>query len=693
MLVGRIIGKTTPERFYFEVTEVIKKMDFVAVRDTERHWVLGRIDSIFQEKDKTIAKVSVIGYKDSRGVVTPPRMPFKPGSLVYKADDLLIKRVLGLKSSGLYIGILQNSENLKIYLDPKKIITKHMAILAKTGAGKSYLVAVLLEEFIENKIPAVVIDPHGEYTTLKVPNDNPEELKYVERFEIEPQGYEKEVEVYCLEKNLIEGAKKLRFPGRLTSSEIFEMLPFRLSGAQMNIIYNAARNLDALDYTLDDLIKEVEFVKSKTKWSVISVLESLKSTGLFVEDKYTDLKELVKPGKITIINLKGIEPDIQTLVVYKLAHDLFELRKISKIPPFVFVVEEAHNFCPERGFGEVVSSKILRTIASEGRKFGMGLVVVSQRAARIDKNVLSQCNTQAFLRINNPNDLKSITDSVEGVTPELVGEIKTLPVGTALITGIIDQPLIVDIRIRRSRHAGVALPSEKKEKKKSEKEGKERFFLLKVMEEDIKSLIKKPIEAFKLVYHPVWRIKMVFVERGKPKEDFLLVDGIKGEVVYREKDSLVMTENLLKAASLPPIPRAIVFYLTTYGDSTLTKISTTLNLSVGEAKKELEKLEKVGLVETDGFVYKSRVKADFKKIMENQIKDEIASGKIKGEKIDFMVSKDKAKNVLNIFQPDGFEIEKCYYPVWVVDLENGDRIVLDGLTGKESKFFKDLVKM
>ena len=222
---------------------LVKKMDFVAVRDVERHWVLGRIDSIYREGDKTIAKVSVIGFKNSRGVVTPPRLPFKPGSLVYKADDFLIKRVLGLKSSGLYIGLLQNSENLKIHLDPQKIITKHMAILAKTGAGKSYLVAVMLEEFIENKIPAVVIDPHGEYTTLKTPNDNPEELKYSERFEVIPKGYKKEVEVYCLEKNLIEGAKKLKFPARLTSSEIYEMLPFRLSGAQMNIIYNA---LDAM---------------------------------------------------------------------------------------------------------------------------------------------------------------------------------------------------------------------------------------------------------------------------------------------------------------------------------------------------------------------------------------------------------------------------------------------------------------
>jgi len=128
MLVGKIIGKTSPEVFHFQVTDVIRKMDFIAVKDPEKHLVLGRIDGIIQEKDRAIARVSVIGYTDNRGIVQKPRMPFKPGSIVYSADDGLIKKVLDLKSSGFYIGLLENSENLKVYFDPKKIITKHLAV-------------------------------------------------------------------------------------------------------------------------------------------------------------------------------------------------------------------------------------------------------------------------------------------------------------------------------------------------------------------------------------------------------------------------------------------------------------------------------------------------------------------------------------------------------------------------------------
>jgi len=202
MLVGKIIGKTSPELFHFQVTDVIRKMDFIAVRDPERHLVLGRVDGIIQEKDKAVARVSIIGYTDNRGVVQKPRMPFKPGGMVYSADDPLIKRVLGLKSSGFYVGLLENSDNLKVYLDPKKLITKHLAVLAKTGMGKSYFIGVMLEEFMENKIPVVVIDPHGEYMSLTKPNDKQEEIKYMEKYGIQPKGYKKNLQVFSLEKNL-----------------------------------------------------------------------------------------------------------------------------------------------------------------------------------------------------------------------------------------------------------------------------------------------------------------------------------------------------------------------------------------------------------------------------------------------------------------------------------------------------------
>jgi len=385
MLVGRIVGRTSPEKFQFEVSNVIKKMDFIATRDPERHWVLGRIEGIVQEKDKAVAKVSIIGYTDKRGTVKLPKMPFKPGSFVYKADDGLIKKVLSLKSSGLYIGLLDGSENLRINLDPKVLITKHLAVLAKSGFGKSYFMGVLLEEFMENKLPAVIIDPHGEYLSLKEKNKKPEEIKYMSTFGIKTKDYKKNLQIFCLEKNLQVGAKKLKFKNKLHYQEVFEMLPFRLTSNQMGVIYSAVQDIGKPEYTIEDLRKQVQISSSRAKWGTLSVLDFLKRTALFDSTNYIKPSDIVKKDTLSVINLKGVDPDVQQLVVYKIVKDLFESRKQSKIPFFLLIVEEAQNFCPERGYGgEAISSHILRTVASEGRKFGMGLAVISQRPARVD---------------------------------------------------------------------------------------------------------------------------------------------------------------------------------------------------------------------------------------------------------------------------------------------------------------------
>jgi len=685
MLVGRIIGKTSPEWFHFEVTNIIRKMDFIAVRDPERHWVLGRVEGLIQERDKTIASVSVIGYTDKGGVVKTPRMPFKPGSYVYRADDGLIKKVLGLKSSGFYIGLLEGSESLKVYLDPKMLITKHLAVLAKSGFGKSYFIGVLLEEFIENKIPAVVVDPHGEYMTLREPNKKLEEIKHMPKFGIKPKGYGKNVEIFCSEKNLIQGAKKLKFNGRLEAQEIFEMLPFRLTAGQLSIIYSVIKNAEHEKYTIEDIRKKVEKSKSRSKWNVLNVLDLLASSGLFDATHYVRPTDLVKSGKISIINMKGIDPDIQQLIVYKLVKDLFEARKQNKVQPFLLVLEEAHNFCPERGFGEAISSRILRTVASEGRKFGMGLAIVSQRSARVEKNVLSQCSTQVFLRVTNPNDLRTIMDSVEGITRGLEGEIKVLPVGTALVVGLIDQPLLVNIRVRRSEHTGAPMILPKKERKR--KESDVLYFYPKFLEEDVKRVIKKRLEQYRLVYYPLWRLSCKFNTPEGEKIDNIFLDGLTGELVFLRNNRLTRTHGLTDLIKLGVKEKAVALFLTSYGPSTLDQISKKLRIKEKELENILSGLEKHGLISATGSEFKSKLDINFKEIIENQLGNELVGYKYSGELISFKVDLRSTDKVLELFSPDAVERKKCYYPFWFVLYEDGSLDVVDALTGVKSKYF------
>ena len=466
-LIGTIYGEVKPTEFeILLINPNIERGSYVKIDHEQYGWVLSKIDTIrryisAEDQEITLAKAHAIAYKGEKSILVP-KIPFKPEERVYLGDRKLIRQILGLKKSktnNIYLGLLEG-HNLTVYLDVHKTINKHISVLAKTGAGKSYTVAVLLEELLDKGIPIIIIDPHGEYSSLNYENDD---LESMEKYEIKPKTYANKVTEYSPDIVVNPDAKKLAIQPRFTLYELIEIMPMRLNDVQKSIVYDSLKRLEGKEYSIQDLINVVRMDDRRTKWKVINGLETLRDSGIF-EGKAVTEEELVKKGHASIINLKGLEPKIQQLVVTKIARDLFEAKKLNKIPNLFFLIEEAHNFCPERGFGEAMSSNILRTVASEGRKFGFHLGVVSQRPARVDKNVLSQCNTQIILKITNPNDLRAIGQSIEGFTPGMENDIRQLSVGHALVVGeCVEQPITVDIRTRKSRHYDAARFTPKKE--------------------------------------------------------------------------------------------------------------------------------------------------------------------------------------------------------------------------------------
>jgi len=485
-VVGYIYGNVGSTEFKFAVnSEHVRKFDYVyaphkegnmlaQILDIKQHSDLNFEDatSIMESEEqphintKISAEVEVIGYRDKRGLLQSPRTPFNAGAGITKADESLIRKVLGLsaaKENGAYIGLLKGHE-LPVYLNIDQLVQKHIAILAKTGGGKSYACGVLVEEMLKKKVPMVIIDTHGEYRSLTSKNKSKKDKQNMERFNVKPDDYSNQITEYSplssrgnFEHLTLNGVN-------LEASEILDVLPAKLSGPQKGVLYQAIKEIKEYKsyYTIRDIIEGIGRSKSNARWNVIASLESLDSIGVFSENG-TDPKEMVKEGKCSIVNMKGVPPDVQTVIVARLTQQLFEHRKAGKIPGFLLIVEEAHNYCPERGFGNAVSSGVLRTIASEGRKFGMGLAIVSQRPAKVDKNIISQCNTNIILKVTNPNDLKAIVQSVEGLTTKTADEIQRLPIGVALISGgMLQMPVMAEIRPRETHHGGQSVKISKK---------------------------------------------------------------------------------------------------------------------------------------------------------------------------------------------------------------------------------------
>ncbi|MEA3515268.1 MAG: ATP-binding protein [Nanoarchaeota archaeon] len=454
MILGNITGKITTTNFKFKVDRDTSKFDYIQVYHKNYGYVLGQVIELVSEKNNTIALCNIIGYLDKEKKTKQMRVLFESKAEVLKAEDSFIKDILRLESNkkGAYIGML-DGKKIEIRLDLNKLLTKHVSIIAKTGAGKSYIASVLIEEILDKKVPLLIIDPHGEYSALREKNDNKKDIKRMQSFGITAKAYSSHIREYG-DINILNNVRPLKLNQNLTSQELIHFMPGKLTSNQQGVLYSALKNVKHI--TIKGLLDTLELEENNVKWHLINAIDHIEQFDIFSQD-YTQYNELIQPGKCSIINLKGIEPEVQEIIVYKLLKDLFEERKKSSIPPFFAVIEEAHNFCPERGFGEAKSAKIIRTIAGEGRKFGLGLCVISQRPARVEKSVLSQCNTQIILKVTNPNDLKAIISSVEGITSETESNIKSLPIGTAMITGIVDMPLFVNTRPKKSKHGGEAI--------------------------------------------------------------------------------------------------------------------------------------------------------------------------------------------------------------------------------------------
>jgi len=474
--VGAVFGNVGSYSFKCAIVDgSVKEMDHLSFDHPTDGKVLGVVSSIELQSDldhndaarslytekissrwTRVAKVDVIGRRDKNGNLNRPLTPIPPSTKVFRAEPSFLSSVLGLglaRGSGIYVGKVANS-TVDVVLDPETMVQKHISIIAKTGSGKSYACGVLIEELAKREIPVLVLDLHGEYGSLVSPNIDPEEYRRMGRFGIDPKGLGDKVMEFSFSGS--EGRTGLGLDVRaFRTEELLELMGIKPVGSTASVLYNAHRKVrDVLgdDWDINDLISVVESDPGIARWGIISGLQHLASLPMFSRIR-TPMTELVSRGKVTVLEIKDEPLDIQQMGVSALMKKLFQARKEGLVPPFMLVVEEAQNFCPQGS--TTITSEAMRTLASEGRKFGLGLCVVTQRPARVDKSVLSQCGTQLILKVTNPNDLKAVISSVEGLDTRMSDEIQKLPVGQAIIVGgNVQHPILVDIRTRQTRHGG-----------------------------------------------------------------------------------------------------------------------------------------------------------------------------------------------------------------------------------------------
>ena len=682
-MLGTVYGKTSTTKFNFIVEGSVNKWDYVAVNHPELGPILNQVSEIEKEYDKTIAKCQIIGYRTERNFLRQPRTPLEPGSEVYIAKDDLIKSILDLRMNGIYLGKLQGKD-IQAYLDPKKLVTKHLAVLAKSGAGKSYAVGVILEELLEMGLPIVILDPHGEYSSIKYENKNSEETKYFKTFGISGKGFSNKVMEFAVNTSVNIDAHPIRLPIPNDSFSLMESLPFKPTDAQRGLLYNVVNDLVERKgvFEFDELIKELEIAESTAKWRLIGGIQQLEQSQLFSHGS-TNISDIVKPGQLSIINFKGASSELQEIVARGILNKIFDERKKENIPPTFIVVDEAHNYCPERGFGETKSSKIIRTIAAEGRKFGIGLCVISQRPARVDKSVLSQCSSQIALQVSNPSDLSAISKSFEGITSEAESEIKNLPIGKAMIIGATDFPIFVDIRVRKSQHGGAAksfsLGEAKKavvksnyvsdKPKKIEKEENNNSTELFIFEPKINrkelETLENNVDSVSYELNPV-----ISTIVSKNNRNFHLVFDLQNLSIYKFDGKLTKTR-LSSSTNLSPIQNKIYNLITK--NNPLSEIFVKSGLSFSEFNDTLNTLSNQKIISVENKII-NKLDSSFNLGIYNfpiRPKYNNLNGKIRKSKINF-------SDVQDYLQNNGFKVlahRNAYIPFFKVKTGNKNKII------------------
>ncbi|MEW6592334.1 MAG: ATP-binding protein, partial [Candidatus Hadarchaeota archaeon] len=390
-----------------------------------------------------IAEAQVLGVRENGGLERAT-FPPSPGHKVLETEVGGLNEFLGLSpNGGVELGKLKHHE-LPVKIDLTRLLRKHVAVLAKSGSGKSHFTSVVVEELMERPKelgrPAIVImDVHGEYLGL--------------------------AESYPSRVKIVHGEDMRIGVPNLGAYQLLEFTP-EMSGMQVRELQRVIGQLKAEmlsgkgPFGLEEIMSRIESdddINKNIRQALLGWLQELQSLGIFDHSDQPGWESTAEPGKVVVVDFSGMTSlrKKQMLVAYA-ARRLFNARKRGRVPPFVLCLEEAHQFCPSGDSkASAISRSVIETIAREGRKFYSSLMLISQRPVRLSTTVLSQANTNIILRVTNPYDLEHIKQSSEAITSEVAGMISSLPVGEALVVGeAVNHPIFVKVRRRKSRESG-----------------------------------------------------------------------------------------------------------------------------------------------------------------------------------------------------------------------------------------------
>ena len=417
--------------------------------------------------------------------------PIMAGSSVRvpKFDEIKNLIIKSSPKDGLVLGVIKNTDDLYEHADEelKNIVYTfengerknqndlpyifnvsefsqypHIGVFGGSGSGKSFALRVIIEELMKKRIPTIVLDPHYEMDfKLKTYDEAPDYSNLYQSFLLG-----KDVGVDFKDLNVGEFKNLLNAAGAMTDAmdtsvdEVFKrgesLDSFRLRLSE--ILEALDRTEDALKMDMQtaelngdaaeaDRIKRLQGYQNKysRKLNASSLkgiswrFRRLVQDNVFSSDSEA-LEAALRSGKL--ISLKGSTRLLEVYSSYILKKFYYKRRAYMDakllgtndedyFPPFIIITDEAHNFAP-KAF-ESASKPILKEVAQEGRKYGVFLILATQRITLLDDTITAQLNTKFILRTVRESDISTIKEETD-ISSDDAKRLPYLTTGDAFIS-------------------------------------------------------------------------------------------------------------------------------------------------------------------------------------------------------------------------------------------------------------------
>jgi DNA helicase HerA-like ATPase len=346
---------------------------------------------------------------------------------------------------GLEVGELAVARGVPFALDAKGF-GRHTFLCGQSGSGKTYSLGVLLEQLLmQTSLRIVVLDPNSDYVRLGQPS---------------AEADDESVERYRTAAGSVAVRSGTSGPTRI-SVRLRDLSPDHQAALlRLDPVADRSEYAELLALVEDENVVSLEDLARSPAEALKLRAHNLgvDGWGIWPGPEGTSLpEELEDPAARCIVVDLGSLPtrEEQAVAAGAVLERLW--RRRARREPVAIVIDEAHNICPAEPGDQLtalVTADAIR-IAGEGRKFGLYLIVVTQRPQKVHENVLSQCDNLVLMRMNSTADLGHVARVFSAVPTGLIDRATTFAQGEALVAGkVASHPALIRFGSRISQEGG-----------------------------------------------------------------------------------------------------------------------------------------------------------------------------------------------------------------------------------------------